>query len=39
MEVFPHPLADDEAHTGAGPVSELDQSHQVLVVHHVICTF
>lgn len=37
--VFPHPLADDEANTGSGPVGELDKRHQVLVVYHGICRF
>lgn len=34
-----HPLADDEANVGSGPVRELDQRHQVLVIHHMICRF
>lgn len=34
-----HPFADDEAHAGSSPVRELDQRHQVLVVHHRIWRF
>ena len=37
VRVFAHPLADEEAYGGSGPMSELHQRHQVLVVHHVIC--
>lgn len=32
-----HPFADYEPHIGPGSVSELDQSHQVLIVDHLIC--